>query len=372
MARNLRRKQEIVLNLDPVALAPKATIHSIQLLRAIAAGLVALFHAHQAFAAQVTQTWFANEEYVFGFGAVGVHIFFVISGFIMVVTSFGHEGFRVRAFFRRRLVRIYPIYWICALLYLAVHEMTSQPYDLTGQAFLGALVLWPGSASGIIGPAWTLGFEMFFYVCFGLAMTLGLTRGLVILGAVFASSILAGAALESASAFVQVITNTLLLEFLAGSAIGWLTLQGRLPVRFGASLTGFATMLFAAGLVIDYNRWPSALTWGVPSAILVLGLVAWESRTGAASAVRWGGQLGDSSYVLYLIHTLLVALAVDAAWAHGGQTSLAPITAGFVIATAAVAIAHGAHLLVERPLMRRLNPSRTLLPPRPALAREVG
>jgi exopolysaccharide production protein ExoZ len=68
-------------------LRQNATIHSIQLLGSVAAMLVVLFHTPAVFAAQARPALFAMEGYLFGFGAVGVHIFFVISGFIMVWTS---------------------------------------------------------------------------------------------------------------------------------------------------------------------------------------------------------------------------------------------------------------------------------------------
>src|SRR5687767_843929 len=71
----------------------RSTVHSIQLLRAIAAMLVVLFHGQQAFSKHIAQATSPIESYLFGFGAVGVHIFFVISGFIMVFTSRFPRGF---------------------------------------------------------------------------------------------------------------------------------------------------------------------------------------------------------------------------------------------------------------------------------------
>lgn len=167
-----------------------ATFHSIQLLRAVAATLVVLFHAQQAFAREVSAPLFGQESYLFAFGAVGVHIFFVISGFIMVLTS-RQPGrpYSASQFFRRRLLRIYPIYWLCALAYVAAHAAIGRPYDVSPDDLVGALLLWPEDAARLIGPAWTLSFEMYFYICFGLAMTLSLTRGLIVLGAAFVGAI---------------------------------------------------------------------------------------------------------------------------------------------------------------------------------------
>ena len=157
-----------------------STFHSIQLLRALAALLVVLFHTHTAFSEAGSDLLFGDEEYVFAFGAVGVHIFFVISGFIMIVTSRFEPSFQPFEFMRRRLLRIYPVYWICAALYLAFHTFIGELYDISVGQVAGALVLWPGHASSVIGPAWTLAYEMFFYLSFALAMALGLSRGVVV------------------------------------------------------------------------------------------------------------------------------------------------------------------------------------------------
>lgn len=338
---------------------PTGTIHSVQLLRAIAAGLVALFHAHQGFATRVARPWFESEGYWFGFGAVGVHVFFVISGFIMVVTSWNRGSYDAAGFFRRRLTRIYPIYWLCALNYLAVHLAIGQPYGLSLAEIGAALTLWPGAASGIIGPAWTLTFELYFYLCFGLAMMLGLTRGLLLLGTIFFAAIVVGVWFRPSSEVANVMTNGLLLEFLAGATIGWLALRGRLPQRFGPLLTVLALALFVAGLAVGYERGPSALVWGIPSAVLVLGLVSWERRVGAGPAIRLVGKLGDSSYVLYLIHILLVTLGIEIALALGGATTLEPMIAAILIAACSVVIAHIVHLAIERPMQHWLSPRRS-------------
>ena len=248
-----------------------ATIHSIQLLRSVAATLVVLFHAQQAFATRVSPALFHHEGYLFGFGAVGVHIFFVISGFIMVLTSCQPDRpYNAGRFFRRRFLRIYPIYWLCALAYVGVHA---------------------------------------------------------------------------------VIGISLLLEFLAGAAVGWLALAGRLPVRWGAALTGAGVALFVAGIALGYERLPSAISWGIPSAVLVLGLVTWEAARGASPAVRRLGKLGDSSYVLYLIHILVITLAVAISHALPPAMVLEPPVAAFIIALTGIALAEAIHRGVERRML---------------------
>lgn len=340
-----------------------ATFHSIQLLRAVAATLVVVFHAHKAFAEKLNAQLFDQEAYLFAFGAVGVHIFFVISGFIMVLTNCApgrpYDAFR---FFKRRLLRIYPIYWLCALAYVAVHAAIGQPYNVPPGDFVGALLLWPDDSARLIGPAWTLSFEMYFYICFGFAMMLGLTRGLIVLGAVFVAAIALGQLFpDDKGLALSLASNPLLLEFLVGAAIGWLAHAGWLPLRWGPALTGLGIALFVAGIAIGYDRVASAVSWGVPSALVVFGLVTWETRSGASPAVRRLGKLGDSSYVLYLIHVLAITLAVMLCKMLG----LAPVPAfaAAIMAFVALVLGEAVHRGVEVPLLALLRHGGGLLVP---------
>ena len=84
---------------------------------------------------------------------------------------------------------------------------------------------------------------------------------------------------------------------------------------------------------------------------------------GANVMIRRLGRLGDSSYVLYLIHILVVTLAVEAALKLRGATNLEPAAAALLIAGATVILAHAIHLGVERPLLRLLSPKRAPVAP---------
>jgi exopolysaccharide production protein ExoZ len=350
-------------------MSPTRTIHSIQFLRAIAAFLVVMFHAQQAFVAHTDPAPYQTESYLFGFGAVGVHIFFVISGFIMVVTSQATTPYDPISFYRRRFMRIYPIYWVCAAGYVAIYWLIGQPYSLSIGETLRAMVLWPGDAPRIIAPAWTLAFEMYFYICFGVAMMASLTRGLALLGAAFLLAIAWGALAHPTSQLAGLATNTLLLEFLGGAAIGWLFLKSRLPLRAGPVLSFLGISLFAGGTVFGYERLPSAICWGLPSVIVVLGLVSWEQLRGANSLVRWLGKLGDSSYVLYLIHVAIIAAIETVVLATFGTHSLEPAFAAVVIALVCGLLAVAIHNRVEQPLLALMK-SRT--PPKAVSSPEAA
>ena len=212
----------------------RGTVHTIQFLRFVAATLVVLFHAHLGITTRVTGVPSATETYLFGFGGVGVHIFFVISGYIMYLTNAARpQHFSARRFYVRRLIRIYPIYWVFVALYLLVGVALASAPSMSWSQFAGALLLWPGDAPRVIGPAWTLSFELYFYFAFGLAMVLGARRGVWALTAAFLISVAVGLVVRPASAVVAMATSTLLLEFVAGVWIARLTTDRPLPRLVG-------------------------------------------------------------------------------------------------------------------------------------------
>src|SRR5690606_18672906 len=151
------------------------------------------------------------------------------------------------------------------------------------------------------------------YLCFGLAMSAGLTRGLIILSGAFIAAVAAGALLPGGPPFWELATDSLLLEFVAGAAIGWLFVTGRLPRRGGIWAIALSLALYAAGIAWGYDKLPSVVIWGAPSALLVAGVLAREAAADAPRWVRRVGVLGDSSYALYLIHILIITLLLQTA-----------------------------------------------------------
>jgi exopolysaccharide production protein ExoZ len=327
-------------------------------MRAVAAFMVALYHAHLLLIEDRFAPIFNNELYFFAFGKCGVHMFFVLSGFIMVMaTSERHYSFR--KFISRRFRRIYPVYWISALLCLAAFATLATPLPVSFMQSLGAMLLLPGYAPRIIGAAWTLSFEIYFYICFGLAMMLGLTRGLVVLAAFFLCCVAAGKFIDMQNPVLDQVTSALLLEFLGGAAIGWLAVRSKLPERFGALITAAAIVLFMLGLALGYDKVPDALSFGGPSLLLVLGLVSWECRSGAHPLVELIGKLGNSSYSLYLNHEALIfALLVLLRFAAFPQIPAIPVALAIALICVVFGIAF--HLLVENPLLKRLSAQPTL------------
>jgi exopolysaccharide production protein ExoZ len=92
---------------------------TIQALRAVAALLVVVYHAFDMWGARIST---AAPGTAWANGAAGVDIFFVVSGFVMVVSS-RRLAFQPRAcstFIQHRIVRIVPLYWLLTTVKLVL------------------------------------------------------------------------------------------------------------------------------------------------------------------------------------------------------------------------------------------------------------
>ena len=120
---------------------------------------------------------------------------------------------------------------------------------------------------------------------------------------------------------------------------------------------------YAAGFAFGFSRLPSLLTWGVPSALLVGGLVLIESNGQLPSFIRRWSFLGDSSYSLYLLHVLLIDALIELLLrTHTGAIGLASqhgvlgtIALCFVLIGYSIFVSLMAYQLLERRLHGRLR-----------------
>jgi exopolysaccharide production protein ExoZ len=306
----------------------KLTINIIQALRAIAALLVVSTHVESMLRENpnTPDPWVSRFGGLTGFGGVGVDIFFVISGFIMVyvgVRYFRREG-SVKDFLLRRMLRIYPIYWLATLLLvLAASAKTllgllagkswaqSLDFDLQWHRLLGALTLFPtynevGNIQPILGVGWSLSYEVFFYLVFALAVWIGFRWAPLVVIAFFALLVFAPLPLGD-STLITFLRNPILLEFPLGMLIGYMVILGKRPpswILLSSIILGLAGFLISIIFNFDYHY--HYLYWGIPSALLVFGLVFWEIQHGL-QIPAFLVKLGDASYSIYLIHTTVIS-----------------------------------------------------------------
>jgi len=310
----------------------KSTVISIQILRGVAALLVAFVHLPPG-------TFPASAE-IFR-GAIGVDLFFIISGYIMAMkVDTVKQGFPTAIqFLQRRLLRIYPLYWIITTLFL-LFWLNRGPLARPFIDYLYDYALIPKFAGGIyvfpvIGAGWSLSFELFFYLCLTFLLALRAATFFPISAAIL-SLVAIGWVFPVQDAVLNLVTSPLNLEFLFGVWIysarkessiaslrtlnkwSWLLLVAVIPfllwVKTGT--TEYSVDAYRLGTIHlpDLSFWPRWLAWGVPSAMALYGFLALEPRLQkykTNSLLRLSMFFGNASYSLYLTHQLTIVLLGD-------------------------------------------------------------
>jgi peptidoglycan/LPS O-acetylase OafA/YrhL len=298
---------------------------------------------------------------------VGVDLFFILSGFLMVYISTPYvDGRRSTAnFLLQRAIRIWPMYILATGLYLCLNiamrlsQGRELPFDASPLRLLSFLFVPSFNASGqlqpILGVGWTLNYEVFFYLVFALALAVGrralLSAVALILGALF----LAGTALPAETAAHAFLGNPILFEFLLGALVAKLFVSGRLAVvpPAAAILGGLALLLAFAWLPNEgYFR---VLYRGIPSLLIFIGVLNVDARI---TWPKWWIHVGDGSYSIYLFHLIflypLAAFVLRKLVAAGHAQGAAEVTAlvGFVLVTA---IGLLIHRVIEKPVTAFLH-----------------
>lgn len=278
--------------------SPNGNIEIIQYLRGIAAVLVVYYHG---------LNYIKGDVHLPKIGAEGVDIFFVISGFIMAYTvSQSASGFGSFSssldFFKRRGIRVVPLYWL-ALLIAWQKDIRQGGLDwliIKDFIFIAqwhpiqVWQIWPK-----LIPGWTINYEMFFYLIFGGALLAGRWAFHLTIITIFS---LAGfgllfASQESSSALFRFYTSPILLEFAYGIILFFIfrlfRASGSMPLLYlGALVSGI--YLFLPG---DSIR---AFSDGLPAALMVGCLL----MAGEVRVVPFLRLLGDASYSIYLFHVI--------------------------------------------------------------------
>jgi len=287
----------------------------LQSLRGIAALMVVLFHASEIFKERFGAAWTGNG---FRAGFVGVDVFFVISGFIILWVHHGDAGrpSSVRPYAIKRFLRIFPLYWTVVVL-KALKDFTQLDPRVLACAFL----LIPYPQPPFINLSWTLTFEMVFYVSFVAVLLFGLRRGLCVVAAVMLSLAFLPRPFPDDGSVRATAVNFLfdqhVLGFLAGLAAAWVLRRWTVPRPHWFAWAGaaaFAASFAAAtwtGVTADHAVLShpvirrTSLFFGVPTALILIGLVGRE-LAGRRPALGLFRTLGEWSYSLYLLHGFLI------------------------------------------------------------------
>lgn len=339
-------------------------LHSLQAMRGLAACLVVYAHAFDlAKTLSSGPPVQARLGYLEDFGAIGVDVFFVISGVIITLTAQRIVDLpSAHRFARRRVLRVVPYYWLLSGLVVGLTLLSGLP---DARRIPATVLFFPFSARGFEMPylavGWTLCFEMLFYLCFYLARawlfwtpTLRFSVALILFAGLFV--------LARPEPVTLFLLNPIILEFGFGIGLARLYRRGTVGRAEARYLFAFGLIGFALNLIFGFGQaseleytvaLPGAayrvLVFGVPSAAVVGGLLLMEG-----AGVRIGTALeglGNASYSIYLTHMLtfeVIRAAVP-------RNSLAPDLAIALALVLGVSVGFVAYHVLERPLLRALG-----------------
>jgi exopolysaccharide production protein ExoZ len=322
--------------------------------RAAAALLVVLYHANDfVLPLRLYEGGIAWKG--FGWGYAGVEFFFVLSGFIIAHVHRADIGRpeRIGRFLRKRVLRIYPIYWavlsVLLLGYLLVPalapEAARDPW-----AVVTSYLLLPDEGRTVLPVAWTLKHEMAFYLLF-VAFLVGARLGAALFGAWMTACALA--LLHPATAFpASFVLSPYNLLFAVGLGVA-LTYR-RLPARLAAPLlwsgaAGFLAVGFSEQYLAPWPLGLRTLAYGVSAAAVIAALARARPRTPRVLVA-----LGDASYAIYLVHLPAMNVAAIAAARLGAPDLLPPLIVLAALCAVAVLAGVATHLAVERPILSHL------------------
>jgi peptidoglycan/LPS O-acetylase OafA/YrhL len=376
------REIRAAITVLPSLRAPMPKLKALTALRFFAALHVVVFHMRIEGLLPPGPWWYENFAAV---GYIGVNLFFVLSGFILVYTYAG-TGVSPRRFWQARFARIYPAYALSLLVsapffFFAVRHLDIPFLAWSKQHLAAACVLtftllqswFPQAALTWNAVCWSLSVEAFFYLLFPILLLWSKEfSSRKLFGAVVFWSLvsLAISALyivvhpdgidkinsaETTLLWKNVLSFNPLLrlpEFLVGVFAGrlFLSVKSRPALATPLVLFGVAAVLT---LVIVADRIPrpmiSAGFLSPAFAAIIYGLAmrpGWSRFLETRVLVL----LGDASYSLYLLHSTVISRI-----ARQMSSTQWALRAG-VAFLAAVAVSLASYYLVEEPCRKVLRP----------------
>ncbi|MEJ7611479.1 MAG: acyltransferase [Ferruginibacter sp.] len=311
--------------------------NSIQLLRAVAALYVVLYH---------TRYWWYIDENSFFFnfiskGSAAVDLFFVISGFVISLSIRKYTGLKgLKRFVIGRLIRVYPIFMIIVSFFL-LFNVCNNNYTLS--YLLKAYLLIPSYVLHCTVSSWTLCFELYFYFLVSFLIIskqfIWLFYALVIL------------------AFISLLGRHLNDQFVIPDKSFWSIhfiafFLGMTASKIYSKLKVSAAMVLLITGVVMFLFIPAGIGFSkllqatIPSFFIVLGaaVVDFKGKIKIPKIIIW---IGDSTYILYLINLGFCYLLLD--HLTTGNISDNFILPVFIMALTGLSVV--LHLFIEKPMV---------------------
>lgn len=313
-------------------------------------------------------------------GAAGVQLFFIISGFVIFMSA--RRANRPSDFAISRAARLYPPYWISlvfAVVLLLLHPVPGFPFTW-GQALVNLTMVqrWVG-VDNVVDVYWTLAVEMQFYVI--ILILLYLTRcrlsDRVVLWGSLAWSVISWAVVlftaphvgsdpQRDPLWVKLLNNATVAEYAPLFVLGMALYIARQTGQHRGWVA--AAAVSAVGSTFVMRGMPLALE--VLVVVLLAVTVMLRKRTSVLllPPIQWYGKI---SYSLYILHAIPGYILIHALWPYVGR-NMAMLVALAVVSVLAWALQKYGEEHLGRAAKRGLTRVRSVVDARTGNPRSLG
>ncbi|WMW79868.1 acyltransferase [Undibacterium cyanobacteriorum] len=335
---------------------------NVQAMRAIAALLVVLGHTLALGGMELPR--YLGGGLVHTFAYAGVDIFFVISGFVICAAASKHlastsnsNGLqRATAFLLRRVFRIYPLYWVLLLAAFCLAYFHNPGLLALPRELIVSLFLLTERNNPVLSPAWSLVFEMYFYLCTAFILLLSRSRWLLLMAVWFGLSCGLIFSAKSLGLEGRLYTDPLLLEFGFGCLIFFAISRNYVLAPMLASVTlllGAVFFFWGAQQTLHQGLlppMPRVQSFGVGSALLLYALICLEHQA-QLTMPRLLIALGTISYSIYLVHRPLIDLGLILVARYQIQVQAYPVLLSSLMMAIVIAASAVLYRYLERPMI---------------------
>ena len=301
--------------------------------------------------------------YLIRHGGLGVPIFFVISGFVILESATRAPGWR--AFVFARVTRLFPGLFVCMAVVLAVGSHFINPYRTPVSSFVNSVFLTftITHVQPLATQLWTLVVELKFYAAVALLLWIvpvifRSRTGLIALIVVWQGLILSPA-LQPSSTTLAAVSSVVSLDFAAAYFLLGISVNLLMGLDRAIEVAVVPVVLVNAYFVREvlFRRLHG---WEAVCVGCFTALIAISTRVKTTERARRTARiLGSASYLMYLLHEQVGMAFLMEFRAHVTEhIQIAVIGAAAFVTAASIGLA----MFIEQPIQRWLKRQVTMRP----------
>jgi len=283
----------------------------LDLLRFIAASAVLFYHyTYRPLINGVPSvSAYAGLQHISRYGYLGVPLFFLISGFVIVWSAHGRT---VGQFALARFKRLYPMFWLGLAITLAVVAIRGHRAELLRPSVIAAnFTMLPGrfDVPAVDGVYWTLAIELKLYLYVAILIALNQMRHLEYWLYLWVVGLLLALCFPGISVLASLTVAPYSSYFVAGAICYLIRITGITTTRVIALIVCLgASAWWAIGDIHEFTTAPGLATAGTVVALIALcyaAVVAVAVRAWQLPQLGLWFALGSLTYPLYLLHNIV-------------------------------------------------------------------